>query len=577
MLLRKNTNWFRAVWLMASPEGGGREGVMKRFLSHISFCILLIPCFSQNLSVTGLRCEATKDPLGVDLANPRLSWELKSSQRNVLQTAYRILVSDDLSLLNKGIGNLWDSKKVNSASSIQVQYNGNALRSVKRYYWKLMVWDNKANISSWSDPAIWQMGLLDRADWSDAQWIGYDEPVDSLGIAPHVHQSGKRSWGPRRNVLPLMRKEFSISKEIKTATTYICGLGHFELYLNGKKIGDHFLDPGWTNYSKHAQYVTFDITNELKKGGNAFGVMLGNGFYYIPGQRYRKMTGAYGHPKMIMRTVIEYTDGSIENIISDKSWQTFSSPIIFSSIFGGEDYDANLEQEDWDQAGFLRDGTNWLNVIITTGPGKLESQLQQPLKIMERFSVKAQNPISRNKWMYDLGQNFSGIPAITVNGNNGDTVKIFCAELVNADGTANQKATGSPSYFTYILKGGKDENWQPRFSYTGFRYMEVHCIPKDSLKAAPVVKNIEGLHIRNAANKIGSFTSSNELFNKTNTLIDWAIKSNTVSVFTDCPHREKLGWLEQTHLMGSSVQYNYDVAALNRKVIKDMMNAQYAD
>ena len=149
--------------------------------------------------------------------------------------------------------------------------------------------------------------------------------------------------------------------------------------------------------------------------------------------------------------------------------------------------------------------------------------------------------------------------------------------MVNADGTANQKATGSPSYFTYILKGGKDESWQPRFSYTGFRYMEVHCIPKDSLKPAPVVKNIEGLHIRNAANNIGSFTSSNELFNKTNTLIDWAIKSNTVSVFTDCPHREKLGWLEQTHLMGASVQYNYDVASLSRKVIKDMMNAQYAD
>jgi hypothetical protein len=550
---------------------------MKRLLSYISFCILLIPGFSQNLSVTNLRCESTKDPLGVDLANPRLSWELKSSQRSILQTAYRILVSDDLSLLSKGIGNLWDSKKVNSGVSIQVQYNGKGLQSVKKYFWKLMVWDNKANISSWSDPAMWQMGLLNKVDWNNAQWIGYDEPVDSLRIAPHVHQNGKRSWGPRRNVLPLMRKEFSVDKEIRTATTYICGLGHFEFQLNGKKIGDHFLDPGWTNYSKHAQYVTFDITNGLKNGGNAFGVMLGNGFYYIPGQRYRKMTGAYGHPKMIMRTVIEYTDGSIENIVSDKSWQTFSSPIIFSSIFGGEDYDANLEQEDWDQPGFLRDGTNWLNVIVTTGPEKLQSQLQQPLKIMERFTVKGQKQVSQNKWMYDLGQNFSGIPAIIVNGKNGDTVKIFCAELVNADGTANQKATGSPSYFTYILKGGKDESWQPRFSYTGFRYMEVHCIPKDGLNPAPVVKNIEGLHIRNATNDVGSFTSSNELFNKTNTLIAWAIKSNTVSVFTDCPHREKLGWLEQTHLMGSSVQYNYDVASLNRKVIIDMMNAQYAD
>lgn len=550
---------------------------MKGLLCHISFCVLIGPCFSQTLYVTNLRCESTQNPLGIDLSNPRLSWELGSNQRNVLQTAYRILVADDASLLKKDMGNIWDSKKIISPASIEVQYSGQALHSVKKYFWKLMVWDNKGNSSAWSNIAMWQMGLLSRSDWNNAQWIGYDEIADSLRIAPHIHLDGKRSWGARRNILPLMRKEFSVDKKVKTATTYICGLGQFEMYLNGKKIGDHFLDPGWTNYSKHAQYVTFDITNELKNGGNAFGVMLGNGFYYIPGQRYRKMTGAYGHPKMIMRTVIEYTDGSVENITSNKSWQAFSSPIVFSSIYGGEDYDANLEQEDWDQPGFLRDGTNWLNVIITTGPEKLESQLQQPLKLMEIFPVKTKTKLKPNIWVYDLGQNFSGVPAITVSGNNGDTVKIFCAELTNADGTANQEATGSPSYFTYILKGGKDENWQSRFSYTGFRYMEVHCIPKDSLKPAPLVKNIEGLHFRNAANRVGSFNSSNDLFNKTNTLIDWAIKSNIVSVFTDCPHREKLGWLEQTHLMGASVQYNYDVASLYRKVIKDMINAQYAD
>ena len=440
-----------------------------------------------------------------------------------------------------------------------------------------MVWDNKGNVTAWSKIAIWQMGLLNKADWINAQWIGYDEVIDSLRIAPHIHQNGKRSWGPRRNILPMMRKEFSVDKKIRTATAYICGLGHFEMYINGKKIGDHFLDPGWTNYSKHAQYVTFDITNELKNGTNAIGVMLGNGFYYIPGQRYRKMTGAYGHPKMIMRTVIEYSDGSVENIITDRSWQTFSSPIIFSSIYGGEDYDANSEQNGWDQPGFIKNGKDWFDVIITNGPEKLESQMQQPLKIMERFVVKNKNQLKPSVWTYDVGQNFSGIPAITVSGNKGDTIRIFCAELIDEDGTANQRATGSPSYFTYILKGAGDESWQPRFSYTGFRYMQVYCIPKDSLMPAPVVKNIEGLHIRNAASKIGSFTSSNELFNRTNELIDWAIKSNTVSVFTDCPHREKLGWLEETHLMGASVQYNYDVASLNRKVIRDMMNAQYAD
>jgi hypothetical protein len=533
--------------------------------------------FTQKLSVTNLRCGYTQNPLGVDISKPRLSWELQSNQKNVLQTAYRILVADDSLLLKTNTGNIWDSKKINSPASLQVQYNGKTLQSVKKYFWKLMVWDNKGNVSSWSSTAIWQMGLLNKKDWNNAKWIGHDEIIDSLLIAPHIHGNGKRSWGARRNILPLFRKEFTVNKKIKNATAFICGLGHFELSINGNKIGDHFLDPGWTNYSKQAQYVTFDITQHLQQGKNAIGVMLGNGFYYIPGQRYRKMTGAYGHPKMIMRTVIEYTDGTIENIISDENWQTFESPIIYSSIFGGEDYDANKEQPGWDSPGFLKDGADWFDVIITNGPAQLTSQLQEPLKIIERFTVKTKTQLKPDICVYDLGQNFSGIPFITVNGNVGDTVKIFCAELINAEGTANQRATGSPSYFTYILKGLEDESWQPRFAYTGFRYMQVQCIANKNTDPLPVVKNIQGLHIRNAANTIGFFTSSNDLFNKTNTLIDWAIKSNTVSVFTDCPHREKLGWLEQTHLMGASVQYNYDIASLCKKVIKDMMNAQYTN
>lgn len=530
-----------------------------------------------QLQVTRLRVEYAENPTGVDAVKPRLSWELQSTQQSVLQTAYRVLVADDSVQLKNGTANIWDSKKQTSSASVQIQYNGKPLTSTKKYYWKVQVWDNKGNTKE-SSTAYWQMGLLEKIDWANARWIGYNEPVDSLRIFPHMHQSGKKSWGPRRNILPLMRKEFDIKKTIRSATAYICGLGHFEMYLNGKKIGDHLLDPGWTNYAKHAQYVTFDITQYLQQGKNAMGVMLGNGFYYIPGQRYRKMTGAYGHPKMILRTVIEYTDGTAENIITDQSWQTTASPVIFSSIFGGEDYDANMEQEGWNQPGFSKDDKRWLPVILTTGPPQLQSQMQEPVKIMQRFPVVGQMELKKNVVVYDLGQNFSGIPAVAVRGNKGDTVRIYCAELLNADGTANQKATGSPSYFTYILKGSTaDENWQPSFSYTGFRYMQVHCIAKDSLQPAPLVKHIEGLHIRNAVSPVSSFTCSNELFNKTWTLIDWAVKSNTVSVFTDCPHREKLGWLEQTHLMGASVQYNYDIATLNRKMIEDMKNAQYAD
>ena len=216
-----------------------------------------------GLSVSYLQIENRTNPLGVDNIKPTLSWQLESNQKNVLQTAYQVLVSDNENLLQKNIGNIWDSKKVSANTSIQVEYNGKQLSATKKYFWKVKVWDNKGNASNWSSSSFWQMGLLQIEDWHNAKWIGYDEPVDSLRIFPHSHLSGKRSWGPRRNVLPLMRKEFNVQKEIKSATTYICGLGHFEMYLNGKKIGDHFLDPGWTNYAKHAQYVTFDIKNDL--------------------------------------------------------------------------------------------------------------------------------------------------------------------------------------------------------------------------------------------------------------------------------------------------------------------------
>jgi len=195
-------------------------------------------------------------------------------------------------------------------------------------------WDNKGNLSSWSNSAYWQMGLLQMKHWSNAKWIGYEEINDTAIIAPHMHMSGKKAWGPRKDILPVLRKEFAVTRKVKQATVFICGLGHFELSINGKKIGDHFLAPGWTNYSKHAQYVTFDVTKNIQQGKNAIGVMLGNGFYYIPSERYRKMTGAYGYPKLISKMLIEFTDGTTQQIISDESWTTDQSPIIHSSIIG---------------------------------------------------------------------------------------------------------------------------------------------------------------------------------------------------------------------------------------------------
>jgi alpha-L-rhamnosidase len=547
---------------------------MSKLLYLFGLLLLTVPVYSQGLNVDALRCEYKTNPKGVESALPVFSWELKSTERNVFQSAYQILVADNLMALSKNTGNIWDSKKTPSDKSIQVSYKGKALIGGKTYYWKVRVWDNKDRVSEWTTVSNWQMGLLTLADWKNAKWIAYEKLADSnINVLP---KDNKKDTYFGSNVLPLLRKDFVVKKAIAKASMFISGLGHFELSLNGKKQGDHFLDAGWVKYDKEALYVSFDVTESLLKGGNTIGVMLGNGFYYVPPVkgRFRKSKPAFGLPKMICRLLIEYKDGTTENIISDKSWKTSSGPITFSSIYGGEDYDARLVQKGWDTPSF--DGKQWRNVLIVNGPPAIRSQQAEPLRVFENFSAKNISKLSEKDWVYDLGQNASGIISLKVKGKKGDTIRVYPGELLK-DGKVNQKPTGSPFYFEYVLNGEVTEIWQPRFTYYGFRYLEVRgAVPsgKNMDGDLPEILELKGLHTRNAAKRVGEFSSSNELFNKTDVLIDWAIKSNMASVFTDCPHREKLGWLEQSHLMVSSVMYNYDVTTLANKVVNDVITSQ---
>ncbi|WP_324675170.1 family 78 glycoside hydrolase catalytic domain [Hymenobacter sp. GOD-10R] len=535
---------------------------------------------AQQLVLKKLTCEYKADPKGIEVTVPRLGWQLNTDRRGAKQLAYRILVADTPELLKANTGNVWDSKKVNSGASIQVAYAGKPLQPTKNYYWKVMAWDNQNTASAWSSSAKWQMGLPAKADWKGARWIAYEQlPDSSKNVLP---TDGKKDRYYGSNTLPLLRKSFTLKKNIKKATIFVSGLGHFELSLNGQKVGEHFLDAGWTKYDQEAQYVTFDLTERLKAGPNSLGVMLGNGFYYVPPVkgRYRKLKVAFGYPKMICRLLVEYADGTTQNILSDQSWRTAPSPITFSSIYGGEDYNATLEQPGWDTPSFQEPKGNWKPVLLVDGPPRLTSQLQEPLKVFENFAPKKTTQPVAGTWVYDLGQNASGIVQLQVKGHKGDTVRIWPAELLKEDGTINQKNAGSPYYFQYILKGEGTETWQPRFSYYGFRYLQVKGgVPQGEANPqnAPQLVALKGLHIRNAAERAGEFACSNELFNHTHTLIDWAIKSNMVSTFTDCPHREKLGWLEQTHLMLSSVLYNYDVPDLTRKVLQDIRSSQLSN
>lgn len=552
---------------------------MTRFLFSILLLLTASRVASQSnqnfLKLLSLQCENKKNPIGIDIPLPRLSWVITASGEHVLQSAWQVMVSDDSAAIVKDKGTAWDSGKRISSESIQVPYAGLHLKAGKKYYWRVRVWDNKGRVSDWSTIAHWRMGLLETADWGGASWIAYDFLKDAERIMPAAHGDGQPEWGLMKAVQPLLRKEFIATGKIKQATLFASGLGHFELSVNGKKTGDHFLDPGWSLYSKEAYYVGFDITNELKQGANALGVMIGNGFYHVPRERYRKITGSFGHPKFISKLIIEYADGSNQTIVTDNSWKVAPGPITFSSIFGGEDYDARLDQKGWRLPGF--NDQQWQPAFLVQGTPKLVATIMEPLKVMQTFTpIKITAP-KPGVFVYDFGQNFSGIPSLSGKGLKGMSVKMIPGENLDSVGFVTQQASGKPCWFTYTFDSTGVTDWQPRFTYYGFRYIQVEgALPQGSPNAdgLPVITTLKGLHTRNAAATVGHFECSNPLFNKIFNLIDWSIKSNMASVLTDCPHREKLGWLEVAHLLGNSMRYNYDIASFYRKIVRDMILAQ---
>lgn len=535
---------------------------------------------SRSVEVTELKCDLKENPIGIEQA-PRLSWIMTTNGMNQSQTAYRILVSDDPGLLKKNTGNIWDSGKVTSTQSVHVLYAGKPLESGKRYFWKVKVWDENGRESAWSREAYWQTGLLSATAWDDAKWIAFEQLDPTLRLVPGIHGSGDHlgEKAVKRPVVPLFRRVFQVKKELASATLSVSGVGHYEAYVNGEKVGHSFLAPGWTDYDKTVFYNTYDVMPMLSKGQNVLGAIVGNGFYNINRERYRKLVIAYGMPEMISHLKLNYTDGSSETIVSDESWKTTLSPITFTSIYSGEDYDATLEQTGWNKADF--DDSGWQPVLISKGPaGKLAAEQDYPVREMETLPVAKISRLKDGSYLYDFGQNASGIIELTVKGRKGQQVKLWPSELINRDSTCNQRATGSPYYFAYTLKGDGSETWKPKFTYYGFRYVQVFGAGpagETELSGSPVIEKLNFLHTRNAAPSNSTFSCSNDLLNRIHRLIDWAIKSNFQSVVTDCPHREKLGWLEQTFLMGEGIHFSYENYQLYRKQVFDMIAAQTAE
>jgi uncharacterized protein YjgD (DUF1641 family) len=536
-------------------------------------CKSSTPSFSPEL----LLCNNLENPLGTG-SRPVFGWIDVSPGRNQVQAAYQIILDSDRKNLESKNGSLWNTGKILSAESSWVPYSGADLKPGTKYFWKVRVWGNDDKSSTWSKTGFFITGLFESKDWSGAKWIGFEEIPDSMLLFPGIHNGIKieSDIAKKRSVIPYFRKEISLDKKIREAFVFISGLGQYELYANGKKIGDRFLSPGWTDYKKTCYYNTFDVTDILKQGSNAIGAIVGNGFFNINRERYYKLVITYGAPRLILKLKIIFHDGSEKIITSDETWKTIDSPITFSSIFGGEDYDARLEMTGWNNPGF--NDLNWTQALPVRDPGgELKAEGDYPVKIMQTFSpVNVYNPDS-SLYVYDFGQNASGIIKLKVKGRKGQEVRLFPGELIGDDSLVTQRASGAPYYFSYILKGGREEVWMPRFTYYGFRYVRAEgAIPSGRHNPAnlPVIEELKMLHTRNSSPVVGSFKCSNELFNSIYELINWSIKSNLASVATDCPHREKLGWLEQTHLMGNSIKYVYDIHNLFNKMIDDMMESQ---
>lgn len=411
--------------------------------------------------------------------------------------------------------------------------------------------------------------------WNNAKWIVYEQLPDAMKIFPGVHGQGDElgEKGKKRSTVPMFRKEFDVNGCIKNATINISGLGHYELYINGNGVGDRFLSPGWTNYQKRELYNTYDLTEWFTEGNNTIGVMVGNGFYNINRERYRKIVMVYGYPKLIFDLKITYENGSVRHIVSDGTCKVTPSPIVFSSIYGGEDYDARQERSGWSISGF--DDSKWNNAIeLDDIKDKLVLEKDYPIKVMQTFETDRVFKSKTGKTIYDFGQNASGIISLKVKGNKGARIKILPGELLDENKNITQGSSGGPYEFNYFLKGEGIETWQPRFTYYGFRYAEVEVIEPTDTNIKTEVLELKLLHTRNSAPTVGSFQSSDTLFNKIFELINWGIRSNLASVTTDCPHREKLGWLEVPHLLGPSIHYNYNAYPLYIKIVDDMIDSQ---
>ncbi len=501
------------------------------------------------LALVSLRAEYKENPDGIDIRKPRLSWQIQSDRRGTIQSAYQIQVAVTAGDLQAGHNLLWDTGKVNSGESTQRVYEGPALQSAQRYYWRARVWDGRGDPSPWSPVAFWEMGLLPASDWQ-ASWIEPDLKEDVSRPQPS----------------PLLRGTFKTKGVIKEARAYVTSHGLYEMHLNGQRVGDQVFTPGWTSYNKRLQYQTYDLTNLLRRGENAVGVILGNG-WYRGNIGFSGQTNFYGDRlALLIQIQIKYEDGRQEIVGTNQNWKASTGPILMSEIYHGETYDARLEKSGWTQPGY--DDRDWSHVkVVNHRKDILIAPAGPPVRKIEELRPVRIIKTPAGDTVVDMGQNMVGWVRLKAQGVAGTSVTLRHAEMLDKGGnfyTANLRA--AKETVKYTLKGSGVETFEPHFTFQGFRYVAVDGYPGDL-----TLDSLTGIVIHSDMSRTGEFETSSAPINQLQHNIIWGQKGNFLDVPTDCPQRdERLGWTGDAQVFARTAIFNMDAAGFYTKWLADM-------
>ncbi len=527
-----------------------------------------------NVTATHLRCEYLSDPLAIDTPQPRLSWELQSDQRDVAQVAYRVLAATSRETLAADRGDLWDSGKIESGCTTHIVYAGSALRSGQAVFWKVQAWTSHGSTSAWSLPASWRMGWLDPAQIK-ARWIADPSPVPEGRDLP-------------ARPSPMLRKTFAVDKQVRRAVATVSALGLYEFHLNGRRVNDFLLTPEWTDYHRRVQYQTYDVTTMLQPGENAAGAMLADGWYagrigishIVPGGPLR---AHYGKQLcFLMQLDIDYADGTQATVVTDGTWKsTTQGPVRKACILDGEVCDARMEQRGWNAPGF--DDSSWKPAHMREAlQARLVAQPNEPVRVTRELEARSIQEPKPGVYVIDFGQNLAGFCRVKLMGPAGTTVTLRHAEVLEPDGmiyrdNLRMKALGGElgarQEDQFILRGESVEVYEPRFTYHGFRYVEVTGLP-----AKPPLDFITARHFHSATPPAGEFECSSPLLNQLMQNIVWTHRNNMHSVPTDCPQRdERLGWMGDMLVFAQPACFNMDMAAFFTKWVRDIRDDQAKD